>query len=84
MDGFQAPPPVGRKEGFSFLVYGDMGDPAHRKAKAPGCALWVTVPAASDHACSEVAVRQSVTCCLRGRGQARALELALWCSQSMV
>ena len=38
MNGFQAPPPVGRKEGFSFLVYGDMGDPHHRKAKAPGCA----------------------------------------------
>ena len=38
VNGFQAPPPVGRKEGFSFLVYGDMGDPHHRKAKAPGCA----------------------------------------------
>ena len=35
---FQAPPPAGRKEGFQFLVYGDMGDPDHRKAKAPG---WV-------------------------------------------
>lgn len=33
---FQAPPPPGRKEGFQFLVYGDMGDPDHRKAKAPG------------------------------------------------
>ncbi len=38
VNGFQAPPPVGRKEGFTFLVYGDMGDPDHRKAKAPGCA----------------------------------------------
>ncbi len=33
---FQAPPPAGRKEGFQFLVYGDMGDPHHRQAKAPG------------------------------------------------
>ncbi len=40
VNGFQAPPPVGRKEGFSFLVYGDMGDPHHRKAKAPGCAIF--------------------------------------------
>lgn len=35
---FQAPPPAGREEGFQFLVYGDMGDPDHRQAKAPGCA----------------------------------------------
>lgn len=33
---FQAPPPAGRKEGFQFLAYGDMGDPHHRQAKAPG------------------------------------------------
>lgn len=33
---FQAPPPPGRKEGFQFLAYGDMGDPHHRQAKAPG------------------------------------------------
>lgn len=38
---FQAPPPPGRKEGFQFLVYGDMGDPHHRQAKAPG---WVIRP----------------------------------------
>ena len=35
---FQAPPPAGRKEGFQFLAYGDMGDPHHRISKAPGCA----------------------------------------------
>lgn len=35
---FQASPPTGRKEGFQFLVYGDMGDPNHRQAKAPGAA----------------------------------------------
>ena len=35
---FRAAPPVGRKEGFQFLVYGDMGDPDHHRAKAPGCA----------------------------------------------
>src|SRR6476661_4642785 len=34
---FQAPPPTGRTQGFRFLVYGDMGDPDHRQAKAPGC-----------------------------------------------
>lgn len=39
INSFQAPPPVGHKEGFQFLVYGDMGDPDHHRAKAPGCAL---------------------------------------------
>lgn len=36
---FQAAPPLGPKEGFQFLVYSDMGDPDHHRAKAPGCAL---------------------------------------------
>lgn len=38
INSFQAAPPVGRKEGFQFLVYGDMGDPDHHRAKAPGAA----------------------------------------------
>ena len=49
---FQAPPPPGRKEGFRFLVYGDMGDPDHRKAKAPG---WVLTCRAVPRHCAQAA-----------------------------
>ena len=49
---FQAPPPPGRKEGFRFLVYGDMGDPDHRKAKAPG---WVLTCRAFSRQCAQAA-----------------------------
>eukprot|EP00887_Chlorella_sp_A99_P004312 scaffold15.g4312.t1 len=35
---FRAPPKLGPRHAFTFLVYGDMGESEHREAKSPGAA----------------------------------------------
>lgn len=35
---FTTAPPVGARESFTFLMYGDMGVPKSQHGKSPGCA----------------------------------------------